>query len=66
MKSAAVFRAAKMVDIKAVALLHVSDVPFTEKALFHGRSDEAERSYRRFVQREVMSRIIVEVLNGSS
>ena len=66
MKSAAVFRAAKMVDIKAVALLHVSDVPFTEKTLFHGSGDEAERSYRRFVQWEVMSRIIAEVLSGST
>lgn len=66
MKSAAVFRAAEMVGIKAAALLQVSDIPFTEKTLFHGSGDEAERSYRRFVQREVMSRIIVEVLNGSS
>lgn len=66
MESAAVFRAAEMVGIKAAALLQVSDVPFTEKTLFHGSGDEAERSYRRFVQREVMSRIIVEVLNGSS
>lgn len=64
MESAAVFRAAETVGIKAAALLQVSDAPMTDKTLFHGRGDEAERRYRRFVQREVLPGILAGVLGG--
>lgn len=62
MESAAVFQAAETVGIRSAALLQVSDVPLADKTLFHGRGDEADRRYRRFVQREAMPRIIAGVL----
>ncbi len=64
MESAAVFRAAETAGIRSAALLQVSDAPQSDKTLFHDRGNEADRQYRRFVQRETMPRIIVGVLGG--
>ena len=61
METAAVFRAAKLVGIKAGALLQVSDIPVTNKSLYSGRTrPDGER--RVSIRRDVLARIIVDSL----
>ncbi len=61
MESAAVFKAARMVGIRACAVFSVSDVPVGRKSLYAGRTEE-EKEYRRVIRREVLARAILEGL----
>lgn len=61
METASAFRAAKLMDIPIVAILSVSDNTVTKKSLVSGRSKE-EMDYRRFVRRELIPKIILNVL----
>jgi purine-nucleoside phosphorylase len=61
METAAVFNAAQVVGIKAVALLMVSDVIPINKSLFSGRTKE-EKARRKYVREQVLSRIILDTL----
>ena len=64
METAAVFRAAELVSVRAAALLQISDVPADRKSLFSGRS-EKEQERRRYIRRHVLPRIALEVLTAS-
>lgn len=64
METAAVFRAAELVGIRAAALLQISDVPAGRKSLFSGRS-EKEQERRRYIRRHVLPRIALEALTAS-
>lgn len=61
METAAVFKAARMVDIQAAALLSVSDLPLQKKSLYAGRPLE-EREHRREIRRTVLSRALLDCL----
>ena len=63
METAAVFRDARLAGILAAALLQVSDVAPDCKSLFAGRT-EAEQQRRQQLQRELVSRIVIEALVG--
>lgn len=58
METAAVFRAAKLVGIKAGALLQVSDVPQQGKSIFAGRRQQ-EMEYRKSVRQEVLAQVVL-------
>jgi purine-nucleoside phosphorylase len=62
METAAVFTAAKLVNINAGALLQVSDVVPMNKTLFSGRSKE-EMSYRNKIRETVLARAVLESFN---
>ncbi len=61
METAAVFRAAQLVGIRAGALLQVSDLPLANKSIYAGRT-EAELKTRRTIRREVLSRVVLTTL----
>ncbi len=61
MATAAVFRAARLVQIRAAALLIVSDIPLQEKSLYAGRT-ENDRSRRRWVTRQVLAPALLDSL----
>lgn len=61
METAAVFRAAKLVQIKTSALLIVSDNPLQMKSLYSGRT-EADHNRRRTVRRRVLAKAILDSL----
>lgn len=61
MESAAVFKAARMMGIRACAVFSVSDVPVGRKSLYAGRTEE-EKEYRREIRRKVLARAILEGL----
>jgi purine-nucleoside phosphorylase len=63
METAALFAAARLVGIRAAALLQVSDLPLAGKTLISGRSAE-ERERRHRIRREVLTRVIAETLAG--
>lgn len=58
METAAVFRAAKLVGIKAGALLQVSDVPQRSKSIYTGRRQQ-EMEYRKSIRQEVLARVVL-------
>ncbi|UCF62385.1 MAG: hypothetical protein JSV37_06715 [Anaerolineaceae bacterium] len=59
METAAVFGAAKVVGIRACALLQVSDVIPAHKTLFSGRTDEDHKRRRR-IKKEVLTKVLLE------
>ena len=59
METSAVFGAAKLVGIKAGALLEVSDVTINGKNLFSGRTKE-DTERRRLIRESVMAKAILE------
>ena len=59
METAAVFRAARLVGIKAGALLQVSDVPQQDKSLYAGRTKQ-EMEYRKYIKQEVLTQIVLK------
>lgn len=61
METAAVFRAARLVGIRAAALLIVSDLPAQGKSLYFGRAVEEMVRYRT-VRRQVLARVVLEIL----
>ncbi len=65
METAAVFRAARLVGIRAAALLQFSDVIPARKSLFSGRTPE-ERSRYREVRKGVLGRAVVAALQGAA
>jgi nucleoside phosphorylase len=65
METAAVFRAARLVGIRAAALLQLSDVIAARKSLFSGRT-QAERSRYREVRRTVLGGAVVAALRDAA
>lgn len=61
METAAVFKAARMVGIRAAALLSVSDLPIIGKSLFAGRPDE-ERQRRRETRQQILAKALLDCL----
>jgi len=61
METAAVFRAARLIRIRAAALLLVSDLPLQGKSLYFGRAPEEMARYRA-VRREVLAKVVLETL----
>jgi purine-nucleoside phosphorylase len=59
METSAVFGAARVVDIRACALLQVSDVIPANKTLFSGRTKE-DMERRRWIRKNVLARVILE------
>lgn len=63
MESAAAFRAAKMMNIPAAAILHISDNSVINKSLMTGRGNRQEREYRNFVRNEILPPIIEGIIS---
>ncbi len=61
METAALFKAAKLVGIKAAALLQLSDVIPTRKSLFSGRMEE-DMERRRYTREKVLIKAIFDSL----
>ena len=61
MESAAVFKAARSVGIRAAALLSVSDVPVRGQTLFAGRS-QAEKEHRQETRAQILAKSLLECL----
>jgi len=61
METSAVFNAAALVGIHAVALLQVSDVIPTNKSLFSGRTTQ-DHQRRRHIRQSVLSKIVLDTL----
>jgi purine-nucleoside phosphorylase len=61
METAAVFRAAELVGIRAGALLQVSDVPLLNRSIYSGRTRQ-EMERRASIRREVLARIVLDSL----
>lgn len=59
METSSVFKAAKLVDIRASALLQVSDVIPLNKSLFSGRS-KREMERRQLVKRTVLAKAVLD------
>jgi len=64
METSAVFGAAKLVGIKAGALLQVSDVIPTNKSLFSGRTKE-ERERRNLIRETILTKAILDSIIDS-
>lgn len=58
METAAVFRAAKLLGIRAGALLQVSDVPQQSKSIYAGRTEE-EMERRRSIRKDVLAQVVL-------
>jgi purine-nucleoside phosphorylase len=58
METAAVFRAAKLVGIKAGALLQVSDLPQQSKSIYAGRT-KLEMEHRKSIRQEVLVQVVL-------
>ena len=58
METAAFFNAARLVGIKAGALLQVSDLPGRGKSLFAGRTEQEDKE-RRIIRQEILSRVVL-------
>lgn len=61
METAAIFQAARLVGIRAAALLQISDQPRQGKSLFAGRT-EADMQRRRIIRREVLAPAVLSTL----
>ncbi len=59
METSSVFKAAKLVDIRASALLQVSDVIPVNKSLFSGRS-KRENEQRHLIRRRVLAKAVLD------
>ncbi len=59
METAAVFKAARMVGIRAAALFSVSDVPVRKQTLYAGRSEE-ERQHRLETRSKVLAKALLD------
>jgi len=64
METAAVFNAARLVGIRAAALLQISDLPRQGKSLFAGRT-EAEMQRRRSIRQDVLAPAVLSALLAS-
>jgi purine-nucleoside phosphorylase len=64
METAAVFRAAKLVGIRAGALLQVSDLPRQGRSLYAGRTEE-EMERRRSIRTEVLAQVVLSSVSAS-
>ncbi len=62
METAAVFKAARSVGIRAAALLSISDVPVVGKSLFAGRPP-AEREHRRETRKKILAKALLDCLH---
>lgn len=58
METAAVFRAAKLLGIRAGALLQVSDLPQQGRSIYAGRTEE-EMELRRSIRKEVLAQAVL-------
>lgn len=65
METAAFFQAARLVGIRAAALLQVSDLPERGRSLFSGRSQE-ERDHYHQVRKDILSRVVLHSLLDAS
>jgi purine-nucleoside phosphorylase len=63
METAAVFKAARLVGIRAAALLSVSDVPIRGQTLYAGRS-AAERERRQETRRKILAKALLDCLDS--
>jgi len=63
METAAVFKAASMVGVRAAALFSVSDVPIRSKTIYAGRSQE-EKNYRKEIRSQVLAKSLLECLHS--
>lgn len=61
METAAVFKAARMVGIRAAALFSVSDVPVGKRTLYSGRSDDEQR-FRKEIRSKVLAKALLDCL----
>jgi purine-nucleoside phosphorylase len=61
METAAVFKAARLVGIRAAALFSVSDVPVRNESLLSGRSQE-EQEHRRVIRKQVLAKALLDAL----
>jgi purine-nucleoside phosphorylase len=61
METSATFKAASLVEIKASALLQVSDVLPTKKSFFSGRSEQ-ENDQRKRIRAEILPKIVLDLL----
>ena len=59
METAAVFKAARLVGIRAAALFSVSDVPVRNQSLYAGRPEEEKRR-RRETRRKVLAKALLD------
>lgn len=64
METAAVFQAARLVGIRAAALLQISDLPRQGKSLFAGRT-EVDMQRRRTIRRDVLAPAVLSTLLAS-
>lgn len=62
MESAVAFKAAKLIDVPIVAILNVSDNAVIENGSLMGKRCDEERQYRKFVAKEIIPKIIIELL----
>ncbi|HME54356.1 MAG TPA: phosphorylase [Candidatus Lokiarchaeia archaeon] len=60
METAAVFKAARICNIKAMAIFCVSDNTITKKSIFSGRT-EAERIYQRKQKKDIIPSLLKEI-----
>jgi len=65
METSSVFKAAKLVDIRASALLQVSDVIPLNKSLFSGRS-KREMERRHLIKRKVLAKAALESITDDA
>jgi purine-nucleoside phosphorylase len=63
METSAVFRASRLVGIRAAALLQLSDVIPARKSLFSGRT-ASDQARRRGVRATVLARAVVAALRA--
>jgi purine-nucleoside phosphorylase len=61
METAAVFKAARLVGIRAAALFSVSDVPVRNQSIYAGRSEE-QKAHRRETRRKVLAKALLDCL----
>jgi purine-nucleoside phosphorylase len=64
MESAAVFKAARLVGIRAAALLSVSDVPVRNQTLYAGRS-QLEKDYRKGIRSKILAKALLVSFQSS-
>lgn len=62
MESAAAFKAANMLNIPIVAILNVSDNSVEENKSLMSKRNQEERKYRRYVAREIVPQIIMDLM----
>jgi purine-nucleoside phosphorylase len=63
METAAIFKAARLVGIRAAALFSVSDVPVRNQSLFAGRPEE-DKIRRREVHRKVLAKALLDCIGS--